>query len=245
MLKAYFDDSNMDAGKVAVLAGWLAEGSTWKEFSFEWERVLRMSPRIRYFKWKEWRSRAGEFAGIGETNRNEKINLLIDVLSHHDPVAISSVTSNRLHLEIFGHNPDRILRNPYFLSFYSIVAQTVEFASKRFGLVPIDFRFDIQPHQMETAAASWDRMREVAPPQMKSMLGNVSFHNDVEVLPLQAADLNAGWTREQAERACFGLEVPDPPWGHRGDSLMSITRTWTADLYNELANRTGAFTLPS
>jgi len=240
MLKAYFDDSNMGAGRVAVLAGWMAPANTWPRFAQDWERVLRMSPRIAYFKWKEWRGSSGEFAGISEPKKSEKLKLLIDVLADHKPVQVSCVSSNALHQQAFGENLDRTMRSPYYFSFYSVVTDVIRYAAKKFPGEPVDFIFDIQPGQMEAAEASWERMREIVPSDTKSAIGNVSFQNDLDVLPLQAADLSAGFTREQAEEACFGHEPPEPPWGDRGDDLVSITRTWTDNLYQEFFKITEA-----
>ena len=103
MLKAYFDDSNVGGGTVAVLAGWIAPANTWPLFVEDWDRVLRMSPRIGYFKWKEWRGSSGEFAGISEPKKYEKLNLLIDVLAEYNPLQVSCVSSNALHRQAFGN----------------------------------------------------------------------------------------------------------------------------------------------
>jgi len=149
-----------------------------------------------------------------------------------------------MHQTIFGKNPDRIMRGPYFLSFYSVIAQLIEYLGVTDPNERVDFVFDIQPGQMDAATASWERFREVAPDHLKSFIGSVTFYDDVRANPLQAADLNAGWTREQAEYACFGKEPPDPPWGNRGSTLKAITRTWTEELYTELAKKTGAFKMP-
>lgn len=238
MLKAYFDDSNVGGGTVAVLAGWIAPANTWPLFVEDWDRVLRMSPRIGYFKWKEWRGSSGEFAGISEPKKYEKLNLLIDVLAEYNPLQVSCVSSNALHRQAFGNISNRNMRNPYYISFYSVVMDAIRYASGKFPGEQVDFIFDIQPGQMEAAEASWRLMGEIVPPATKSAIGNVSFQNDVDVLPLQAADLSAGFTKEQAEEACFDREPPEPPWGHRGDNLVSITRTWTANLYEELARTT-------
>jgi hypothetical protein len=239
MLKAYIDDSNMNQGPVAVLAGWIAPPTKWARLVADWDAVLRMKPRVRYFKWKEARGLSGEFGGISEPRRDEKLNLLIDVLALHNPLGVSSVMSNELHREFFGENRDKILRGPYFLSFYSIVVQLVEFVGKNAPRETIDFTFDIQPGQMEAAADSWERLREAAPPEIRAIIGRVSFHDDVDVVPLQAADLSAGWTRESAEISCFGGDPPEPPWGNRGNSLRCLTRTWTEEIYLEFANKSG------
>ena len=118
--------------------------------------------------------------------------------------------SNDLHSQIFGQNADRIVRNPYFLSFYSVVVQFVEYAATEYPGERIDFIFDTQPGQMESAVGSWERLKEVTPENLKSFIGNVSFNDDKDVLPLQAADLSAGWTREQADAFLRGEDSPEP-----------------------------------
>jgi hypothetical protein len=198
MLRAFFDDSKMD-GPYAVLAGWVEQADRWARFSNDWDDVLRMSPRIAYFKWKEARGLSDEFQGISPERRDEKVNLLAGVIAGYEPLGVASVISLKLHRQIFGQNPDRILRNPYFLSFHSVVTQLVMYPPiKRLG-EEIDFVFDTQPGQMEAAIGSWERLKQVAPPEVKSLIGNANFGDDIDVKPLQAADLSAGWMREQAE----------------------------------------------
>jgi hypothetical protein len=163
------------------------------------------------------------------------------VIAKHEPLGVASVMSNKLYREIFHDSPDRYMRQPYFLSFYSVVVQLVEYAAQHFPGQSIDFHFDIQPGQMEAATGSWEHLRAVAPEGMRKIIGAVGFNDDTRVRPLQAADLNAGFTREQAEYGCFGKEPPPPPWGDLGSRLKALTRVWTSETYEELARRTGAF----
>jgi hypothetical protein len=243
MLRAFFDDSKMD-GPYAALAGWVEQPDRWARFSNDWDDVLRMSPRIAYFKWKEARGLSDEFLGISPERRDEKINLLAGVIGEYAPLGVVSVVSLKLHRQIFGENPDRILRNPYFLSFHSVVTQLVMYPPiQRLG-EKIDFIFDTQPGQMEAAIGSWERLKQVAPPQVKSLIGSANFGDDTDVKPLQAADLSAGWIREQAEAYFSGAPIPEAPWGDRANHVQCLTRIWTADLYKDLADRTGAFEVP-
>jgi hypothetical protein len=177
MLKAYVDDSNMSQGPIAVLGRWLAPARVWTAFVPDWEAVLRMRPAIHYFKWHEYRVGTGEFAGISKPLATEKVMLLVKVIEDHGVVGVTSVISNDLHAQIFGKNADKIIRNPYFLSFYSIVIHFVEYAATEYPGERIDFIFDIQPGQMEAAVDSWERLKEVAPEKLKPIIGNVSFEH--------------------------------------------------------------------
>ena len=98
-----------------------------------------MKPSIDYFKWKGWRALNGAFHGISEASALEKLRLLIGVLSQYEPLGVASVISNDLHREIFQQNPDTIMRQPYFLSFHSVVVQLAEHAAVRYGHHHPDF----------------------------------------------------------------------------------------------------------
>jgi hypothetical protein len=113
MLKAYIDDSNMGQGPIAILSGWLASARTWAAFAADWDDVLRMRPRIGYFKWHEYRAGNGEFAGISKEFAEEKVKLLVGLIEQHEIVGASSIISNELHKHVFGSNKDKFIQYPY------------------------------------------------------------------------------------------------------------------------------------
>lgn len=240
MLKAYVDDSNMGQGPIAILSGWLAPARTWAAFAADWDDVLRMSPRIGYFKWHEYRAGKGEFTGISGELAQEKVKLLVGLIEQHEIVGTSSIISNEIHNHVFGTNEDKFIRSPYFLAFYTVVAQFARYAADQYHGQKIDFIFDIQPGQMEAAVGSWEHMKEIGSDGLAKAIGNVSFHDDKDVLPLQAADLSAGWTREQAEAFHSGQPPPEAPWGNTGSKIMTSNRTWTVQEYLGMLNEMGA-----
>jgi hypothetical protein len=195
VLKAYVDDSNMGAAVASVLGGWVATAETWDPFSDEWQSVLAMKPHIGYFKWSEAWSLKGEFSGISEESRDEKIRTLVRVIRDHNPLAVTSVMPN----------------------------------------AKVDFIFDVQAGQMEMVSKSWDQLIAAAPPKAAANIGSLpKFRQSVSTMPLQAADLCAGWTREEAEAAIEGRKCRPVPWGKTGDTLMCIGRLWTRELLEEL-----------
>src|SRR4051812_4736199 len=102
MLKAYIDDSHMGSGSVFVLAGWLAEAKTWATFADDWDAVLKMSPRIKRFKYAEAMNFNGEFNGMSRERRDEKLRLLMGVLEKHEPLAISTIIPRSIFRLYFG-----------------------------------------------------------------------------------------------------------------------------------------------
>lgn len=233
MLKAYLDDSTMN-GTVAVLAGWVAPAETWAAFSREWDEALRMSPRIEYFKWAEAYNFVGEFHGISEASRDEKVKLLVSVIAEFRPLGLACSVPLDLYQSIFGGNPDRVLRNPYHFCLFSIVTQLLKFLTDSGIAEKVDFYFDEQPGQMEAISNSWESLKRLATPEMKQIIGNISFCNDREVVPLQAADLSAGRTREVSEDIFNSIPPRDSPWGSVGRNLDLLARYWTLEMFEEL-----------
>lgn len=125
MLKAYIDDSHMRQAPFYVLGGWVAPVKTWIAFSDAWRAILRMSPRIEYFKFDEAMGLSGQFQGISEAARDEKLRLLINLIEEHGLYGIASAIPHAIFYPMFGTYPHKWVRNPYYLSFYGITARLV------------------------------------------------------------------------------------------------------------------------
>ncbi len=83
MLRASFDDSAVGQGPVYVIAGWVAPAEKWVPFADDWHAVLDMRPRIEYFKFVEAINFSGEFLGISEEMRDEKLKLLLRIIEDY------------------------------------------------------------------------------------------------------------------------------------------------------------------
>jgi hypothetical protein len=110
MLKAYIDDSHMRQPPFYVLGGWVASVKTWAAFSDAWRDILRMSPRIEYFKYDEAMGLSGEFHGISEAARDEKLRLLINLIEEHGLVGVASVIPHCIFYPMFGTYPHKWVR---------------------------------------------------------------------------------------------------------------------------------------
>jgi hypothetical protein len=214
MLVAYIDDSNMTTKPVAVLGGWLGSAKEWAKFSDCWEKALWMKPRLRYFKLSEAQSLSGEFGGWSGTSRDERIRLLIKIIERHKFLGVTCAWPMDDYKQVFGDIPDKGIDNPYFLAFYSIVVHLAGYCQKNGDPGPIDFVFDIQPGKVEIVIAAWERFLQESPPELRPMFGDYPiFRNDLTTLPLQAADLGVGWSRQLAEDHFYGRPNRIPPWG--------------------------------
>jgi hypothetical protein len=233
MLKAYIDDSRMGQEPIYVLAGWVAPAKVWGSFSDAWDDVLRMSPRIEYFKFAEAMNFNGQFAGISTELRDEKMRLLVKTIECHSLLGISFGVPHYIFLTLFARHPNPEVHNPYFLAFYALIGRLVEHYAKLGSEEKIEFAFDYQPtgNSMRLVRDAWQRFLNKCPPEWRHLLPNhePSFLDDKDVVALQAADLHAGWVRMMNERPLRGQEHPIPPWAPAGDSIKRLYRYITEE----------------
>ena len=197
MPKAYIDDSGrIDHSPVFVLAGWAARVETWIPFSEDWQHILDIHPRIDYFKSTEALACRGQFEGFSKTRRNERVQLLCDVLDKHLPTQITcAVVLDDFEKVVKGSSLPLWLHNPYYLAFFNLITAFAN-NQKGFGFSePVDFVFDDQAEKRKIRSA-WDNFVDLAPDAIKPLIGiEPAFLDDRKVKPLQAADLMAGHVR--------------------------------------------------
>jgi hypothetical protein len=157
MLKAYFDDSRMGQPPCYVLGGWIAPAKVWAPFSDAWLDILWMKPRIEYFKFQEAMNFSGEFHGISEESRDEKLKLLVGLIAEYKILGAASVIPHNLFQKYFGRHPDPAINDPYAPSLLGIVAAVIRHY-KALGIEEkMEFVFDYQPTggQMASAESGW------------------------------------------------------------------------------------------
>jgi hypothetical protein len=251
MLVVYIDDSHMNQPPVSVLGGWLADSKTWAGFSEDWQAALEMRPRLEYFKYAEAMGAYGAFDGWSDQSRIERVRLLMATLVRYKPLGVAAAMPHDLYQEVFGSNSDKVIRYPYFFCFYSVVTHVSLYLASIGRIEQCDFVFDTQPGQMDAVISSWNRLLEVAPPEVRPILGDYPiFRNDKTTLPLQASDLCAGYQRESAANEMLGREHREPLWGSMPAELKCIGHFWSRDKLTELmktleARRAAAKTLPA
>jgi hypothetical protein len=223
MLKAYIDDSRMRQPPFYVLGGWFAPVSVWMKFSDAWRDALWMKPRIEYFKYSEAVNFTDQFHGFSEQSRNEKVRLLVSLIEDYELEGIVSIIPHYLFYPMFGTHQDSWVRNPYFFSFYGLVARLTAWLSQTNSSEKIEFIFDYQPggNSMQEAQKGWEDFRNHAPPQFLRYVQShpPSFLDDKDVVALQAADLSAGWPRERVEALNRTGQEPVPFWYPQGDKI--------------------------
>jgi hypothetical protein len=239
MLKAYIDDSRMGQPHLYVLGGWVAPVETWTRFSDAWDAILRMSPRIEYFKFSEAMNFTGQFHGMSEQSRNEKLSLLVEAIAEHDLLGISVSIPHEIFHPLFGRHSDPKISNPYVLAFYALIGRLVLHYDSEGLRERIEFVFDYQPtsNSMEQAREGWEIFLGSVPAHWRELLPNhpPSFLDDKEVIGLQAADLHAGWVRAMNEADLLGLPQPPAIWGEeRGNAIRRLYRYMTPETAEQI-----------
>jgi hypothetical protein len=225
MLRAYIDDSEIGTGPVFSLAGLVAPAEKWASFAYEWQRVLEMSPRIRYFKQAEATTFTGEFHGISEKSRDEKITILLGLIESFELVGVSASMTRNLYEHWFAGDRDRRLRDPYFLLFFRVITRLFRYCKKYEINEKVDFVFDNQPGHIERVMAAWEDFVSKTPSEYRHLLGDPPiFRDDKTTLPLQAADFYVGFVRPIVYTAVSGKPRPPSPWQNirkdRGDDKI-------------------------
>jgi hypothetical protein len=188
-----------------------------------------MSPRVQYFKFTEAMNYGGEFLGISDERRNEKLLLLVNLIVEFNLVGIASIIPIDTFDRHFGNVETGASKTPYPLLFVNVMRRLHDHFLGAGGELPkIDFIFDRQVEEEDDALLGWYEFRRSAPEELRPMIGSPpSFLDDKDALPLQAADLIAGWFRVQCSILRSDKPMPVPPWGSRGNDLQVLT--WTLD----------------
>jgi len=235
MFAAYIDDSNMNTPPVSVLGGWVGRAKDWAVFTDSWAEALWMKPRLHYFKLTEAQNLKGEFGGWCEESRDERIRSLVKIIERYKFLGVANAMPLHDYKQVFGDIPDKGVQNPYFLSFYGIITLLAGHYQRIRETEPIDFIFDDQPGQNDVVTAAWERFLTVVPPHLRSLLSDYPiFRDDKITLPLQAADLAVGRSRQLAEDHYHGREPRRAPWGDLQLDIDVLARYWTKEMMLEL-----------
>lgn len=78
---ACLDDSGSEPSSFnCVIAGFLTAAPLWEKFSDEWYAVLKLTPSLEYFKMSEAESLKGQFSGWTAKQRDERLDMLSDII---------------------------------------------------------------------------------------------------------------------------------------------------------------------
>lgn len=208
MLQAYIDESYSIQSDIFVFGGFISPTEKWLAFSRAWAEILPHAGLTKdgqpYFKMSELALRDG---GI------ERSQAFYRVIEKHCELAVSVMLMKRdLDAAV-----DRLLvpnfwidwglfRNPYHVAYRALMdhlhnnwaseaMQTVVSASG-----PIEFIFDDMLTEKRPILDTWNEYVSSRSDDRRKLYGTAPFFkNDLEHLPLQAADFWVWWRRKWYE----------------------------------------------
>lgn len=236
MLQAVVDDSGKGEPPVFVMAGFVLAAEEWAAFADQWQAVLEKDPKIEYFKMREAFRLIDQFSGFNLRDRDRKLQELVSVILHYDPLTIRSVVPHAAYRTVFRGNIAKQMDYPYFLSYYGIMG-----ALFRYGHLQewqagqkVDFIFDEQGKEGVVPQRVWNFAKETAPAWAKPLIGSGPIHRDDRTfLPLQAADLLAWQVRRFFLEQSRGGVYCAPEW-QALSALRCAEDVWDEERLNKL-----------
>ncbi len=208
------DDSGAKGqGPHVVIAGLIGRAEWWAEFSDEWAACLNQAPHVACFKMHQAAHRSGQFAGMTNKQRDEKLIALLRVLNSHPFVALHVTVNTASHAEMFPHPStwppaedgsmtprqrkqfrrlEAIPSNPYFYAYHTIISQTCYYLWEEGEREQFEFIIDEHP-SLGALTKSWYPVARalVEQPHRSIMPVDPITKNDEQFMPLQAADMIA------------------------------------------------------
>ncbi len=209
-LVAHVDDSGSEpSGGHFVLSGYVHNAESWAQFSDEWSATLDFERPIEYLKASEvWDWKKGEFKDFTKEERRAKVEALVEVIEKYNPLGLSVSMNWEEFQECLKFVPlQEPARNPYFFLFYSIIGLMLKVGHENPILDRVDFIFDNQNGIGRLVWEWWPIFRENASSEIKVLLdAQPLFKDEKKLVPLQAADLFAWYSRREV------MGSLDDPW---------------------------------
>jgi len=231
MLSAYIDDS-LERGSVLIMAGFVASPARWEAFSDEWRKWVKHA-RLEAFHMSEiWARRPNNELW-------EHMPWFYGAVKDHIEGAITVAIPIEPLERVFKNSPLReyaVFGQPYFWGIRSILNWTGQYQTEWGAKDPIDFIFD-ERGEKKIVRDVWDFYKANVPPSVQAVTGREPiFEDDMKVLPLQAADMWAWWSRKQWVEKGTILTSENPiPWGAPGDFPTMQFEWGEADMREQFA----------
>ncbi len=231
ILNGFVDES--EDLSVFVLAGYVASAEVWAAFSDDWHVALHATPGIWELKTKDAMALKGCFSGFTKAERDKKLCDLYQVIDKHVFFEVSAVIPMEPFTRIFrnGILPKKVA-SPYYHALPLLISNIARHQITIGMEEKIDFIFDERRIEQGKLLAIWDMVVETAPDDVKPMLGSTpNFKSDTDVLPLQAADMEAWWLRKRWRELLTGEPRLEYPW--QPAAIPGVTCEYTEEKLQE------------
>jgi uncharacterized protein DUF3800 len=194
ILETYCDDSQTD--ELYIIAGYIAPLFDWQLCIPKWYHNLKdPPPRLGFYRTSDAIALQGQFERFDEPSRNQRIAALASVIPNgQNCFGVASWVSKQDFITYCSAAFHPAWHDPYyFCATYLIEHLCFDLV----GLNPeqVDFFFDRQGKVGTYFKAVYDVALKPASLPLYPFMGDVRHENKEKFLPLQAADMQAGWVR--------------------------------------------------
>jgi len=180
VLRAYFDESGLDAHKhkALIIGGFLASAEEWEKASDAWVACLKESPAIEY--------------SSSRNNTCGKSNRLARVIAQFD---LQGFCASIPHAYFAGRDPKASRKimgtRIYDWGFLTATSGVLQYVERVYPCETVDFVFD-QRNELSACIATYNEMKICEWPPLMARAGECIGGDDKELMPLQMADLLSG-----------------------------------------------------
>lgn len=236
MLQAFADLSQggQNSPPMLVLGGFIAPAERWAAFSTAWQKVLDLEPKLDYFSYREAERRIDQFSKSRwtEAARDGRVALFRQVIEDYDLTYFAIAFAVDAYQRVMAPWRERKVQNPYFFAQGQIMAAVAgNLHELGFDHQQVDFIFDRQYMEESTISAAWNFVEQIykrhpTHPYADIFINPPTFRDDVDVLPLQAADLIVRQIQINFANGILGK--PLIPWGFT-KKLPGLLLTYTEE----------------
>lgn len=189
--QAHVDGSGSGDPNLLVVAGYIAPAEVWLDFSAKWQEQLDHA-RMPYFKMSDMSHRMEVAAWFCRLIEESKITAAISCAIRTDQLK-KALDEYKYPVEIIGLDK---IKNPYYFGFKAITDIVAQHQGQLGIDEPVDFVFDDQS-ESEDVRDIWNLIKLSSAPEYRKNMGDEPVHkSDINIKPLQAADLWAWWVRK-------------------------------------------------
>ncbi len=232
LLQVVIDDSGrgQERDPAFVLAGYISRVRNWCEFADKWQATLAESPSLEYLKGYEAYWLCDQFKGWTPTDRDKKVIKLVSLIRKYAPLSVTLAINGRAFDAILKASKGS-LRNLYPLAVAAITSNVLAHSTHNRTFEKLDFVFDegILSREKDFDRA-FEEMMTSLPKKATTLIGKrPHMEDDLEFLPLQAADLLASYVRFKLAAEARGERFESVVW----EALCNVGPNLNAPLTTE------------
>lgn len=213
MLQVFLDDSGKDGKSPAfVLAGYIAHVHDWDSFANDWQTLLAKERSIKYIKGYEAFRLKKQFDKWSELDRDRRMLEFIALIKSYSGKGIAFTIERQCFTKILDGVPKKPFDSPSMFAYLLALTSILPIVADLFDSQQIDLILDHNVVKRPQAKSAYKQLGMVAP-ELFQLLARKEprFEDDMNVLPLQAADILAFCIKAHTDQSGRYEQVRESP----------------------------------